>query len=85
MEYTFFLNSKLLCLVDGGTWQIMAGRTRVREGHPMLDLAPAFFKPVEERVDYEWETADAPKRARRAKPAGDETATAPRDRVRPED
>ena len=36
---------------------IYAGRTRVREGHPLLKQHPSFFEPSDAHVDYEWEVA----------------------------
>lgn len=42
--------------IDGKDYQVSAGRTRVRAGHPLLDGDRAqFFKPL--TVDYDLEDA----------------------------
>lgn len=63
--------------LDGEQCEVRARVTRVRAGHPLLALYPDLFEPVDDRVDYEWETADAPKRTRKT-PAKDEPKRDPR-------
>ena len=38
-------------------FEIRAGVTRVRAGHPLLKAHPAFFEPADEHVHYEWRVA----------------------------
>lgn len=43
--------------IDGEVYSYRAGRTRVREGHPLLRVIPERFEPL--KVDYEIEQATA--------------------------
>jgi hypothetical protein len=44
--------------VDGVPQQYFRGKTRVREGHVLLELAPQSFKPLDVHYDVENATAD---------------------------
>lgn len=39
--------------VDGEDLIFVKGRTRVRAGHPLLEIVPEYFAPVSDDVHYE--------------------------------
>lgn len=43
--------------IDGAPQIIYRGRTRVRKGHPIATQNPDYFDELEERVDFDIETA----------------------------
>lgn len=45
--------------IDGEYYSVTAKETRVREGHILLTQNPEYFKPVDENVTYDLETATA--------------------------
>lgn len=47
------------CEINGETQIFVKQRTRVREGHPLLKAVPDYFRPIDEMVDYDVETATA--------------------------
>lgn len=50
-------NTSFSCEINGVPQIITAKRTRVRKGHPIALRNPEYFDEVEERVDFDVETA----------------------------
>ena len=50
-------NTSFSTEVDGVPQIITRGRTRVRKGHPIATQNPDYFDELEERVDFDIETA----------------------------
>lgn len=63
----YVATTSFACEVGGIPYNVNEGE-RVRAGHPLITSNPGNFAPVEDRVDYEWETADDPAPVKRAKP-----------------
>lgn len=55
-------------VIDGEPYVVHAKKTRVREGHPLLERNRDYFKPIEEDVTYDLETADKPPKGGRRGP-----------------
>ncbi len=45
--------------LDGAPHAIHRNVTRVREGHPLLDMYPGFFEAADDKVHFEVETTEA--------------------------
>jgi len=58
-ERVYVANESFACQIDGKDYQIAKGITRVREGHPLLQANPQYFRPMEDNVHYDVEQATA--------------------------
>jgi hypothetical protein len=43
-----------VCQHDGVEYSFVTGKTRVREGHPLLRARRDSFEPEIYRIDYDW-------------------------------
>ena len=57
MSDILIANTSFSTEVDGVPQIITRGRTRVRKGHPIAEQNPDYFDELEERVDFDIETA----------------------------
>lgn len=61
--------------IDGEHYAVVMKKTRVREGHPLLEQNRNYFKPVEENVTYDLETATAAPGESRGGPGKDDASS----------
>lgn len=55
--------------IDGEHYVVHRDKTRVREGHPLLERNREYFKPIEDDVTYDLETATKSSGGRRRGPS----------------
>lgn len=65
----FVATETFACEVDGVPTMVHAGQTRVRDGHPLLEVHRGYFQPVDARVTFEVEQATAAPGEKRGAPA----------------
>jgi len=58
-DRVYVATESFACQIEGKDYQITKGQTRVREGHPLLQTNPQYFRPMEENVHYDVEQATA--------------------------
>jgi hypothetical protein len=50
----FLATRTAVCVHDGVEYSLVAGKTRVRAGHPLLRAQGASFELEIYRIDYDW-------------------------------
>jgi hypothetical protein len=69
----FIATESFTCEIDGEHYAVIKGKTRVRGEHPLVQDNPEYFKPVDDDITYELETAMNSGRGGRRGPEPSET------------